>query len=240
MKNFMRNFSAMGLSVVMLAMLFTGTSLAYENAYTSSLTLTQVNESYKEIVSTLYNSGYTLQQQVDILQKEQNKLHSFANELRALDDPSRQWEIAGAGATWQEADGRKKELQALIKQQSNRYYRAVSNMSQAEKDLMAKIIWLESGNQSDEGQQAVAEVILNRVNNPRFPNTVTEVLYQRGQFTSVRALGRAKPDARVYANMQAVLDGKTNILADDVVYFSRGALNNRVYKVIGAHTFCRI
>ncbi|MGI6029940.1 MAG: cell wall hydrolase [Eubacteriales bacterium] len=244
MKNYMRKLSAMGLSVVLLTMLFTGTSLAFETSYTSALTLAQVNESYKEIVSTLYSSGYTLQQQVDILQNEQNKLHQFAEQLREENNPDRQWEIEGAGATWWEADGRKLELMELIRQEeakkANRYYTAVSRMTQAEKDLMAKIIWLEAGNQSDKGQQAVAEVILNRVINSRFPNTVTEVLYQKGQFTSVKALGRAKPDARVYANMQAVLDGKTNILANDVVYFSRGAINNRVYAVIGDHTFCRI
>lgn len=49
--------------------------------------------------------------------------------------------------------------------------------------LLAAIIFCEAGNQSYEGQVAVGAVIMNRVNSSKFPNTIEEVIYQKGQFT---------------------------------------------------------
>lgn len=49
--------------------------------------------------------------------------------------------------------------------------------------LLAAIIFCEAGNQSYAGKVAVGAVIMNRVESGRFPNTIREVVYQRGQFT---------------------------------------------------------
>lgn len=51
------------------------------------------------------------------------------------------------------------------------------------KSLLASIIFCEAGNQPYEGQVAVGAVVMNRVKNEQFPNTVEEVIYQSGQFT---------------------------------------------------------
>lgn len=51
-------------------------------------------------------------------------------------------------------------------------------LTQEEYWELAAIIWLEARNQSPEGQQAVAEVILNRVLHSGFPDTVYEVIHQ--------------------------------------------------------------
>lgn len=50
-------------------------------------------------------------------------------------------------------------------------------------DLLARIIHAEAGYESFEGQLAVGNVIMNRVNSDKFPNTLKEVIYQPGQFT---------------------------------------------------------
>lgn len=50
-------------------------------------------------------------------------------------------------------------------------------------DLLAAIIWCEAGNQPYDGMVAVGEVVMNRVANSSFPNTIAEVLEQPGQFT---------------------------------------------------------
>ncbi len=48
--------------------------------------------------------------------------------------------------------------------------------------LLAALIYCEAGNQSYEGMVAVGAVVVNRVNSSSFPNTISEVIYQSGQF----------------------------------------------------------
>jgi spore germination cell wall hydrolase CwlJ-like protein len=49
-------------------------------------------------------------------------------------------------------------------------------------ELLAKIVYLEAGNQSEEGMLAVANVVLNRVKSDKFPDTVYDVIFQPRQF----------------------------------------------------------
>ena len=48
---------------------------------------------------------------------------------------------------------------------------------------LAMTIFFEARDQPLAGQQAVAEVVMNRVESPRFPDTVCEVVLQRKQFS---------------------------------------------------------
>lgn len=117
-------------------------------------------------------------------------------------------------------------------------------LSPEEKDLIARITMLEAGGESDQGQQAVVEVILNRIHSGLFPNTVYEVLSQEAngcrQFVSWknRNSEAATPTARVIENMEAVLNGKTNLLPFETLYFSVERENEYVQCVIGGHVFC--
>lgn len=52
-------------------------------------------------------------------------------------------------------------------------------------ELLARAITGEARGESYIGQVAVAAVILNRVEDPRFPNTIAGVIYQPGAFTAV-------------------------------------------------------
>lgn len=58
-----------------------------------------------------------------------------------------------------------------------------------EEELLAAIIYCESGGESYESMLAVGSVVLNRVNHPHFPGTITGVIYQKNQF-SPAASGR--------------------------------------------------
>ncbi|MCD8336324.1 MAG: cell wall hydrolase [Lachnospiraceae bacterium] len=49
--------------------------------------------------------------------------------------------------------------------------------------LLAALIYCEAGNQSYDGMVAVGAVVINRVNSSSFPNTISEVIYQSGQFS---------------------------------------------------------
>ena len=52
-------------------------------------------------------------------------------------------------------------------------------------NVLLKIVEAEAGGEDTIGKIMVANVILNRVNSDRFPNTVTEVVYQKSQFSPI-------------------------------------------------------
>ncbi|MFP3498476.1 cell wall hydrolase, partial [Pseudomonas sp. SIMBA_059] len=54
-----------------------------------------------------------------------------------------------------------------------------------ERDLLTRIVHAEAEGESHEGKVAVALVVLNRVDSKDFPNTITDVIYQKGQFSPV-------------------------------------------------------
>lgn len=108
-----------------------------------------------------------------------------------------------------------------------------------EKQLLYSITWLESGNQSDDGQQAVVTVIFNRVASSSFPSTIEGVLSQKNpvQFTTWAKLKSATPTEQVKKNVDAVLNGTSNanITNNNWLYFN-GVGPNRA-TVIGGHKF---
>ncbi len=61
----------------------------------------------------------------------------------------------------------------------------VSGDNNKEIQLLARAINGESRGEPYEGQVAVGAVILNRVRDPRFPNSIAGVIYQPGAFTAV-------------------------------------------------------
>ena len=72
---------------------------------------------------------------------------------------------------------------------------AASGAVDAELTCLARVILYEAGAESRAGQLAVAQVVMNRVRSPRFPNTICGVVNQRGQFASIRSF-RAPRGAR--------------------------------------------
>lgn len=74
---------------------------------------------------------------------------------------------------------------AMIKNITNQNisYAVSSNTSDAQ--LLARAINGEARGEPYEGQVAVGAVILNRVKDSKFPNTIAGVIYQSGAFTAV-------------------------------------------------------
>lgn len=52
------------------------------------------------------------------------------------------------------------------------------NLSSSDIDLLARLVSAESDGESFEGQVAVAATILNRLENPRYPKTISGIVYQ--------------------------------------------------------------
>jgi spore germination cell wall hydrolase CwlJ-like protein len=50
-------------------------------------------------------------------------------------------------------------------------------------ECLAKVVYHEARGEPLKGQEAVAHVVMNRVNSPKFPNTICEVVKQKRQFT---------------------------------------------------------
>lgn len=59
--------------------------------------------------------------------------------------------------------------------------------------LLAKLIEAEARGEPYEGKVAVGAVVMNRVNDERFPDTIYEVIHQPMQFKPSRGLSRVNP-----------------------------------------------
>lgn len=57
--------------------------------------------------------------------------------------------------------------------------------SQEDYDVLLRIVQAEAGVCDEEGKILVANVILNRVRDDKFPNTIKQVVYQKSQFSPV-------------------------------------------------------
>ncbi len=112
-------------------------------------------------------------------------------------------------------------------------------ISAEELKLLANIIYCEAGSESYVGKVAVGNVIMNRVKSVSQPNTITEVVYARGQFSPVRngslqrALSNDKADASCYQAAIEALAGAQPV--GDKLFFRRN--NGRSGQVIGHHVF---
>jgi spore germination cell wall hydrolase CwlJ-like protein len=119
---------------------------------------------------------------------------------------------------------------------------------------LASAVYYEAGSQDDNGERAVAQVVLNRVRHPAFPGTVCGVVYEGSTratgcqftFTCDGSLYR-QPDAvgwrRAYKVAEAALGGyvfapvgwATHYHADYVVPYWASTLAKNA--VVGAHIF---
>ena len=78
--------------------------------------------------------------------------------------------------------------------------------------LISKVVCKEAMNQSELGKKLVADVILNRVDSPNFPNTISGVIKQDGQFHYITS----DPPKEIYALVLEELYFRTN---SEVLYF---------------------
>lgn len=110
-----------------------------------------------------------------------------------------------------------------------------------EKEELAQLIEAEGGNQPLEGKRCIADVVLNRVADPAFPDTIHEVIFQKGQFAVVEngAFNKAAWHMQQSDYEAVELEMEMGEQLDyDIVFFSRGkaSYGTNWYKV-GAHWF---
>lgn len=124
---------------------------------------------------------------------------------------------------------------------------AASSGSSSDVQLLARAINGEARGEPYEGQVAIGAVILNRVKDSRFPNTIAGVIYQSGAFTAVAdgQINKAMEDEATV--MKAARDAMNgwDPTGGAVYYFNPATATNKwiwsrpLIKTIGKHRFCK-
>ena len=116
------------------------------------------------------------------------------------------------------------EDSAIIKAASADWWEAETEI-QNELDLLTRVIWFEAGSSwiSARQQQLVGAVVMNRCADPRFPATISGVVYQKGQYSCsgrLYSISRSNIPARCYYNARAAAYGMVDCPAS--VIFQAG------------------
>ena len=116
------------------------------------------------------------------------------------------------------------------------YSSSHKSLPQQHNSLLYSLVQAEAGNQDLDGCRLVADVVLNRIDSEKFPNTMEEVIYAPGQFSVIKNGAFKKAQGEISEKVvQAVdmeLSGKR--LNYDVLYFNNS--NNGGWKY-GGHYF---
>lgn len=98
---------------------------------------------------------------------------------------------------------------------------------------LANVMYHEARGESQQGQIAVGQVVMNRVRSGKYPSTVRGVIWQRGQFSGIRQ----------HRVPQRFLDLAAGIIAEKYPNYVGNALNFNALRRkgckirIGAHCF---
>ena len=116
---------------------------------------------------------------------------------------------------------------------------SASGMSDADFNALCKIVEAEDGHDSIEGRIGIANVILNRVRNPRFPNSIMGVITAPGQFGPVHSgsFAAAVPSASTINAVKQAVAGTNTV--GNALYFHRGTSygGKAFVAMAGAHGF---
>ncbi len=101
---------------------------------------------------------------------------------RKAEEEQRALEAAQAAEAEAQAEAQAQAETASAQTASDQSWQGSFQAAASEQELLAALIYCEAGNQPYEGQVAVGAVVMNRVRSSAYPNTITEVIYQSGQF----------------------------------------------------------
>lgn len=104
-------------------------------------------------------------------------------------------------------------------------------LTENEVDILAALVRAEAGNQDLYGKQLVVDVILNRVDNSDFPDTVIEVITQKNQFgvmtNGAFDVAIAQVTEEDYEAVRIETQLRTN---HDIKYFNTSPIGVNVFK----------
>ena len=117
--------------------------------------------------------------------------------------------------------------------------------------LLAQLVTHEARGEGVNGWAAVAEVVMNRVYSDLFPNTISDVVFQNGQFSGVSSIRSITPSDNLLDIVRDVVKGDMKIFDNGQVLYFRNPKTtsgidasspvdwgrHRWYTSIGAHAF---
>lgn len=116
--------------------------------------------------------------------------------------------------------------------------------SSSDYQLLARLISAEARGEPYIGQVAVGAVVLNRVEHPSFPNSISGVIYQKNAFTCINDGQFDKPVAdSAYSAARDALNGM-DPSGGAIYYFNPSTATSKwiwsrpLIKTIGKHRFC--
>ena len=121
---------------------------------------------------------------------------------------------------------------------------STASPNEANRELLARVINGEARGEPYEGQVAVGAVVLNRVDHPSFPNSISGVVYQKGAFTAV---DDGQINAQMYASSRRAARDALNgwdPTGGAIYYYNPKTATNKwirtreVICTIGRHVFC--
>ena len=122
---------------------------------------------------------------------------------------------------------------------------STGSISSSDLYLLAKVIYAEARGEPYVGKVAVGAVVLNRVKNANFPNTIAGVVYQPWAFTAVHdGQINLSPDETCKKAAQDALNGWDPTYGSIYYYNPRTATSQWIFSrpttvVIGNHTFAK-
>ncbi|MBS4218424.1 cell wall hydrolase [Bacillus sp. FJAT-49711] len=131
----------------------------------------------------------------------------------------------------------------------NKLAKPEMSISQKEKDLFARLVEAEAKGESYKGKVAVATVVLNRVESPKFPDTITGVIKQvvgsTYAFSPVKngQINKPASDESERAVDEALL--RKDRLKDSIYFYNPDIATDKwirtrdVVKTIGNHVFAK-
>ena len=120
-----------------------------------------------------------------------------------------------------------------------------SSSTNSNLNLLSRLVYSEARGEPYTGQVAIAAVILNRVKNSSFPNTIAGVIYQKGAFDAVSdGQINMTPDSTAKKAAQDAINGWDPSYGA-IYYFNPSTATNKwiwsrpLTVVIGNHRFCK-
>lgn len=161
------------------------------------------------------------------------------------------WQTENAVRSFQKKNGLKADgvageatLNAMGIFSSNASSSSQSTPNNTNIELLARVINGEARGEPYEGQVAVGAVVLNRVDHPSFPNSISGVVYQKGAFTAV---DDGQINAAMYASSRRAARDALNgwdPTGGAIYYYNPQTATNQwirtreIICTIGQHVFC--
>lgn len=134
-----------------------------------------------------------------------------------------------------------KSKYSVSKQEQILQYVSRPKYSEEEIYLMAHLMIAEAESEGEDGQRLVIDSVLNRMDSCKFPDTPTDVIYQKNQYSATfdGRMERCEPTERAIELVKEEIRDRSNY---DVIFFTAGQYSKYgepLFKV-GNHCFSKL